>query len=345
MKRQGRRGFTLVELLVVITIISMLMALLMPAVQSARESGRRATCMNNQKNVSLAALNYESARRAFPGSIEFLGKRDKNGKALNYDGEVIEEPDYDGVLTLNEVPWVVMLFPYMDNVQLWKEWSQPVADEFQRQQVLLRFLVCPSDPSQSLTPRTTPLSFVANCGIADGTYTELSSGSVAEGPEHGVFHRHGAYPGPSAHKNVSLDYLSQHDGAAYTLMITENVQATRWVPVDSSGKRRWIRESDIGFIWDDTDSPTTAAGSPTNPSVTPRGINDGLDVDFGESAPGPEYARPSSRHGAGVIVSFCDGHQEFLRENISWEVYKHLMTPCGAKADPTLSKVFDPGEL
>ncbi len=67
MSRRNRRGFTLVELLVVITIISMLMALLMPAVQAARESARRATCMNNQKQIALAMMMYEGARTKFPG--------------------------------------------------------------------------------------------------------------------------------------------------------------------------------------------------------------------------------------------------------------------------------------
>ena len=61
-----KRGFTLVELLVVITIIGMLVGLLMPAVQSAREAGRRAQCMNNQKQINLALSQYESAKGRFP---------------------------------------------------------------------------------------------------------------------------------------------------------------------------------------------------------------------------------------------------------------------------------------
>ena len=60
------RGFTLVELLVVIAIIGVLVALLLPAVQAARESARRAQCLDNLKNVSLACLNYESSRGELP---------------------------------------------------------------------------------------------------------------------------------------------------------------------------------------------------------------------------------------------------------------------------------------
>ena len=102
---RGRGAFTLVELLVVIAIIGILVALLLPAVQSAREAARRSACTNNLKNLALAVLNHHDLRGHFP---------------MNYGGPwVNESPD-----TQTGVGWLVEILPQLE--------EQPLQDSFKQ---------------------------------------------------------------------------------------------------------------------------------------------------------------------------------------------------------------------
>lgn len=308
MTRRVRSGFTLVELLVVITIIGMLMALLLPAVQSAREAARRATCMNNQKQLTLAMLNYESSRRAFPGYVNYVGVKDASGVPLagNDDG------GYDA-------HWVVPLFPYLGRSDLAKMWRDPPGGTQPR--VLLRFLICPSDPPETTGEGSTPSGYAVNCGLLDDGSTTADH-SLA----HGVFFDHSFIRKVTQKdaKTVSLDYISQHDGAPNTLLLTENVNAGNWgITFDSRSDNRQTYESYMGVVYANADA------------TLPSPINNDLEV----ADPSP---RPSSRHGGGVVASFCDGHQQFVREDIDYLVYQHIMTPDSSKAGMDFGLSDDP---
>src|SRR5262249_8485124 len=80
-----RLAFTLVELLVVITIIGRLGALLLPAVQNARERGRQLTCLNNIKQIGLATFNYDSSKGQVPGLTQFIKRGTSEYASVNYD--------------------------------------------------------------------------------------------------------------------------------------------------------------------------------------------------------------------------------------------------------------------
>jgi len=108
MRLPGRNGFTLVELLVVIAIIGILIALLLPAVQSAREAARRAQCSNNLKQIGLALHNYHSAFKVFPPA------------GVGY-GWCTEE-QYGDSLILNASGWS-MLLPYLEQQPLYDEYD------------------------------------------------------------------------------------------------------------------------------------------------------------------------------------------------------------------------------
>ena len=265
----GRRpdGFTIVELLVVVTIIGMLMALLVPAVSGAREAARRSQCTNRQKQIALGLLQHATAKGHYPGRVTNVGTR-------------------------TNVSWPTIMLPYIGRNDMWDVFVTG-GSPFN----YMPLLVCPSDPPPKLT--VAELSYVCNAGLRD-------HGSVApyDVPANGVFHDLSKAGGTS---KVSPAYVAKHDGVSTTLLLSENIDSGTW---------NLGAEFRIGMTW-------TLKLNP-GPNDHKR-IND--DIGGGINW---KYARPSSKHPGGVVVTFCDGHQFFLSEDITYLVNALLLTPHGA---------------
>lgn len=333
MRVNVQRGFTLIELLVVISIIGMLAALLLPAVQQGREAARRATCVNNQRQLALALMMYEEKNGSFPGYVNYLWNPDRRKSTM--DGP--------------PVGWMFFVLPYMDRADLFEAYCRPpelLAGE--EVSILLptgylKLAVCPSD-AQAGSRRTDDnpnvLSYVVNCGLND--YYQWPAPFSATVPldwaANGVFHYNlaafAAIEVPDTQYNfsvtfapqpqrVSNSFIANGDGAATTLLLSENVDARFW------GDRH---ESALGFTWQagfDEEGKPAPRPCPLGDSLQTSLKHINEDLGMGGQDPVAAFARPSSYHRGGVVAAFCDAHVGFLSETIDYLVYCQLMTPRG----------------
>lgn len=153
--RRQTAGFTLVELLVVIAIIGVLVSLLLPAVQSARESARRIQCANNLKQLALAALNYESTHVLLPacGLAETIPDERYPVALYNQGGG-------------NKLSWIVLLLPYIEETTLYDAFDLSVNVARQTgdpQERFLSSLLCPSGEASGRFYRLFDLTSSAAC--------------------------------------------------------------------------------------------------------------------------------------------------------------------------------------
>jgi prepilin-type N-terminal cleavage/methylation domain-containing protein len=312
--RNCRTAFTLVELLVVIAIIGILVALLLPAVQAAREAARRSSCSNNLKQLGLAMHNYHDTHRVFPPGVLAAGLNS------NLSGAQANP---------SSMSWMPMVLPFMEQAPLHDQ-LQP----FMTTRLSMHFpsnlmntkipmLMCPSDPNRGKTgekhgtadpPPDYNDGFHGNYLLCNGN-EEVTEGTG----------------GNSTRTSGMFYYLSKTgmetvvDGTSNTVMAAE-------ILIVPDGNRDWrgryYRADHLSSLFSTNLPPNTKSadkcrtceGSPASPDYAPCTAVTATQV---------IYSR--SRHPGGVQVGLADASVRFVSQTINTQTWRDLGTVQGGE--------------
>jgi prepilin-type N-terminal cleavage/methylation domain-containing protein len=346
-----QRGFTLVELLVVIAIIGTLVALLLPAVQSARETARGNTCRNNLKQLMTALTLMDTTQKKLPGYINEVSDP--------------SSPKTNGMAASGRrASWVVMCFPYMEQTAVWDRWTRdfttnPSTDLAQARSFYpsIEFLTCPSDAPDTLTEPW--LNYVGNAGwamsdperstaqqnrenVADGVFFDNSRNTEMLSSPTGQDDQREGQP----EIRSSMNYIQSNDGMSKTLLLAESVSTWFYAydgddatpefdPGYSVSGANVKDSSDIidtphifGFTWRIEPNGVQRINGDPNYDQNPPPENM-ADYSVAGSSPNflyESYGYPSSNHPNGVNVAFCASNVEFMADSVDPRVYAQLMT-------------------
>jgi prepilin-type N-terminal cleavage/methylation domain-containing protein/prepilin-type processing-associated H-X9-DG protein len=308
-----RRGFTLIELLVVISVMGVLIALLLPAVQQAREASRRAQCANNLKQIGIAILEYESARRVLPpGYVSGWDAREEKETGPGWG-------------------WAAMVLPQMDQQPLFNQvdFSRQINDPVNMTVRLTQLgtFFCPSDdmPRTWLATSGTVVVFhdtLASsvqpiCDVVGANYVGVFGIGEPGVDGNGVFYRNSA---------VRMPMIT--DGASHTLMVGE--RSTRCNL--GRGRATWLGKLTGSQFWS-----CNFAGTEVDPDAGATCVTeDGSGMVLGHTGEGHgpsdiygDTTQFHGRHDRGANFAFCDGHVAWLKGTMNYNVFKALSTRAG----------------
>ncbi|MES2789333.1 MAG: DUF1559 domain-containing protein [Planctomycetota bacterium] len=326
-----RVGFTLIELLVVIAIIAVLIGLLLPAVQQAREAARKTQCRNNLKQLGLA----------FHGYHDTYGMFHKGG----YGGGLGSSTLYESVnaKACRIVSWGTAILPYMDQAPLYNkfDFSKWYLQEpnIELAQTRLAYFICPSNPDANDGKGNGDINNVATrlaspqFGRADygGNYGEKG---LRCRPESATGACQNYYPGDASQKprgmfvgNSSMDPKYNYqglmikdatDGTSSTVLLGEAPNALHglWAGHKNYFDQSAPLNSRIGDKMFNTNTVWTGCTTGFGPLGT-------MTCEYGQ-----EF---HSYHVGGAHFMYVDGHAQFMSEELDHKVFSALLSRCGGE--------------
>ncbi|GAA4431419.1 DUF1559 domain-containing protein [Bremerella cremea] len=310
-----RQAFTLVELLVVIAIIGILIALLLPAVQQAREAARRMQCTNNLKQMTLALHNYDSALRSFPpGGLGYPMVWSAQAQLLPY----VEQGNLQDLLDFTQPPMA--------------SFGGPLQNENAAKTKIAMFL-CPSDKDSVPGSEYGGISYPACLGSGInkvGDSSDDGSNSNADGVIFSL---------------SKISFRDITDGTSNTVVFSEHLlgDGNTSAPTNSDYRHRVI---ELTTSTQTTESACTASGAPAwSGQRGAKWINGHLADTMYNHWYGPNSKNPDchngyhnfaitsarSQHPGGVQVAMADGSARFASETIDLTIWRAIATRGGGE--------------